>query len=122
MSSVSSAVELKSNPAAPRGERRIQCFREFLRRALSERHHGLLVWTLNHERRRFDANPPAMSASAHVYADGSVLVASGGLEMGQGLYTKVKQVGPRAGFSDPRIVCVCTNLENCLWWPLGEWR
>ena len=42
--------------------------------------------------RRFDCSPPAMAASVHVYPDGSVLVASGGLEMGQGLFTKVKQV------------------------------
>ena len=41
---------------------------------------------------RFDVTPPAMSASVHVYSDGSVLVQSGGLEMGQGLHTKIKQV------------------------------
>ena len=41
-----------------------------------------------------------MSAAVHVYADGSVLISTGGLEMGQGLFTKVKQarlVGPRMG-------------------------
>lgn len=37
-----------------------------------------------------------MAASVHVYPDGSVLVASGGLEMGQGLFTKVKQVSVAA--------------------------
>jgi Molybdopterin-binding domain of aldehyde dehydrogenase len=46
--------------------------------------------------RRFDCSPPAMAASVHVYPDGSVLVASGGLEMGQGLFTKVKQVTQRS--------------------------
>lgn len=38
---------------------------------------------------RFDCAPAAVSASLCVYADGSVLVSHGGIEMGQGLATKV---------------------------------
>ncbi len=33
-----------------------------------------------------------MGGGCHVYGDGSVTLTTGGLEMGQGLYTKIKQV------------------------------
>ena len=36
------------------------------------------------------------SALVHVYTDGSVLVSHGGVEMGQGLHTKMRQIAARA--------------------------
>jgi hypothetical protein len=59
------------------------CCKRFLLPLLSP--HLLLLLLLL----RFDCAPAAVSCSLSVYADGSVLVSHGGIEMGQGLATKV---------------------------------
>ncbi|BDA47143.1 Xanthine dehydrogenase/oxidase [Coccomyxa sp. Obi] len=41
---------------------------------------------------RFDCAPPPMTSAVSIFYDGSVVLIPGGLEMGQGLHTKVKQV------------------------------
>ena len=41
---------------------------------------------------RFDAAPQPITSAVSIYFDGSVLVVPGGIEMGQGLHTKIKQV------------------------------
>ena len=41
---------------------------------------------------RFDCAPPPITAAVSIFFDGSVVLIPGGLEMGQGLHTKVKQV------------------------------
>ena len=41
---------------------------------------------------RFDAAPQPITSAVSIYYDGSVLVVPGGIEMGQGLHTKIKQV------------------------------
>ena len=44
---------------------------------------------------RFDAAPQPITSAVSIYFDGSVLVIPGGIEMGQGLHTKIKQVQKR---------------------------
>ena len=40
----------------------------------------------------------------HIYADSSVLVTHGGVEMGQGLHTKIRQIAARSlGVSEDKI-------------------
>ena len=51
------------------------------------------------------------AALVHIYTDGTVLVTHGGVEMGQGLHTKVAQVCSMLTRTHPHPVCAC-----------GSWR
>ncbi|HSG89190.1 MAG TPA: xanthine dehydrogenase molybdopterin binding subunit [Pseudomonadales bacterium] len=52
-------------------------------------------------------------ALVHVYTDGSVSVAHGGTEMGQGLYTKVRRVVARAfGIAETAVQCAATRTDK----------
>ena len=57
--------------------------------------------------RRFDCGPVSQVAAVSIYFDGSVLVTHGGLEVGQGLSTKVKQVRLLGS-----MVC---RSSDCVW-------
>jgi len=52
-------------------------------------------------------------ALLHVHQDGSVLITIGGVEMGQGLFTKVIEIARRAlGIQAQRITCESTNSSR----------
>ena len=52
-------------------------------------------------------------ALVHIYTDGSVLVSHGGVEMGQGLHTKIIQVASRAlGIPKERIHISETSTDK----------
>lgn len=49
-------------------------------------------------------------ALVHIYKDGSVLVTAGGMEMGQGLYTKLVQVHPVTAYNRHKAVSDCCAM------------
>ncbi|MFP6806344.1 MAG: xanthine dehydrogenase molybdopterin binding subunit [Pseudomonadales bacterium] len=52
-------------------------------------------------------------ALVHIYSDGSIQVNHGGTEMGQGLYTKIGQIGARAlGVARSRIQVTATRTDK----------
>nr|XP_006820662.1 PREDICTED: xanthine dehydrogenase/oxidase-like [Saccoglossus kowalevskii] len=57
--------------------------------------------------------PHVGGALVHIYLDGSVLLSHGGIEMGQGLYTKTKQIASRVlGISSEYIHIVETSTDK----------
>ena len=53
------------------------------------------------------------NALVYVYTDGSVSVTHGGIEMGQGLYTKVEKIVARTlGIPDEQVTCESTNTKR----------
>ena len=53
------------------------------------------------------------NALVYVYTDGSVSVTHGGIEMGQGLYTKVEKIVAKTfGILDEHVTCESTNTKR----------
>jgi xanthine dehydrogenase large subunit len=53
------------------------------------------------------------NALVYVYTDGSVSVTHGGIEMGQGLYTKVEKIVAKTlGILDEQVTCESTNTKR----------